>query len=70
MNTCTNNRQQCCPCESADACERDFLPEVMTATMAYVPFQLDLSHFSPEEALCKGTLFHELDKPFRGRCTT
>lgn len=68
MNTCTTNK--CCKAkkETAD-CERTSLPEVMTTTMAYVPFQLDLSHFSAEEALCKGTLFSDLYKPFKGRCT-
>lgn len=72
MNDCMNNRQcrpedkRTNPCE----CTRDFLPEVMTVTMAYVPFQLNLSHFSTEDALSRGTLFCELDKPFRGRCTS
>lgn len=69
MNNCTNNRQ-CCASNDVSVCERSFLPEVMTVTMAYVPFQLDLSSFTPEEALCKGTLFTELNKPFRGRCTS
>ena len=68
MNNSTNK----CNChvtkESSD-CERSFLPAEMRTTMAYVPFQLDLSHYSAEEALCRGTLFSDLDKPFKGRCT-
>lgn len=50
-------------------CERTALPEVMTTTMAYIPFQLDLSHYEPAEAFSKGTLFSDLYKPFKGRCT-
>lgn len=65
------NNNSNCNCnitvESAD-CERTFLPETMTVTMAYVPFQLDISHYCPADALRKGTLFCDLDKPFRGRC--
>lgn len=45
-----------------------FLPEIMTTTMAYVPFQVDISHYQAEDALKRGTLFSDLDKPFRGRC--
>lgn len=67
MNNCMNN------CNNAinDSfnCERTFLPETMTVTMAYVPFQLDLSHFNVDDAFCRGTLFCDLDKPFKGRCT-
>lgn len=74
MNNCANNNcgnnKPCCSGNNTAACEREFLPEVMTVTMSYTPFQLDLSHFTPEEALCKGTLFTELNKPFRGRCTS
>ncbi len=60
----------CCKPEKETAdCEKTALPCVMTTTMAYVPFQLDLSHYEPSEALCKGTLFSDLYKPFKGRCT-
>ncbi len=68
MNKCMNN----CSCDMVKEdcdCERTFLPETMTVTMAYVPFQLDLSHFSVDDAFCRGTLFCDLDKPFKGRCT-
>lgn len=66
MNNCADCGQE--KEEKKCVCERAFLPEDMSVTMAYVPFQLDLSHFTPDEALCKGTLFTELDKPFKGRC--
>ena len=36
-------------------------------TMAYVPFQLDKTTFTPEIALMEGTLFKALNKPFYGR---
>ena len=66
MNTSTN-----CKCnvttEAAD-CERSFLPADMAVTMAYIPFQLDISYYSPADALRRGTLFCDLDKPFKGRC--
>lgn len=68
MNNCTNKSCRCVTKESS-ACERSFLPDIMTTTMAYVPFQLDLSHYSAQDALCRGTLFSDLDKPFKGRCT-
>lgn len=36
--------------------------------MAYVPWQhLDRIYENLEEALCVGTLFSELNKPFQGR---
>lgn len=40
------------------------LPKDAAVTMAYVPFQVDISRFEDEEALCKGTLFRDLNKPF------
>ena len=42
------------------------LPEDAVVTMAYVPFQTDIVTYTSEEALCKGTLFPELDKNFYG----
>lgn len=32
--------------------------------MAYVRFQSLGSNYTPEEALCRGTLFPDLDKPW------
>lgn len=40
------------------------LPSVTVTTMAYVPFQTDKTTFDEEDALCKGTLFTDLYKPF------
>ena len=40
------------------------LPAVTVTTMAYVPFQTDKTTFDDEVALCKGTLFTDLYKPF------
>lgn len=45
------------------------LPEDTVTAMAYVPFQTDTSQFTPDDALTKGTLFKNLEKPFlEGRC--
>lgn len=45
------------------------LPENPVTTMAYVPFQTDTSMYEAEKALCRGTVFPNLDKPFLGgRC--
>lgn len=67
MNDCMNGRQ-CCVTEEKSACKITALPDDTVTTMAYVPFQLDLSYYCPSEALCKGTLFRDLNKPFKGRC--
>ena len=40
------------------------LPESPQTTMAYVPFQTDKTMFDENEALNRGTLFKNLDKPF------
>lgn len=40
------------------------LPEDAAVTMAYVPFQIDNNVYEAETALCRGTLFPVLDKPF------
>lgn len=43
------------------------LPADAAVTMAYVPFQEDMTTYEPSTALDKGTLFETLDKPFCGR---
>lgn len=43
------------------------LPKDPVTTMSYVPFQEDSSTYEPSEALKRGTLFPDLDKPFYGR---
>ena len=40
------------------------LPEDTVTTMAYVPFQTDRDMFDDDTALCKGTVFINLNKPF------
>ena len=40
------------------------LPENPVVAMAYVPYQNADKLYSPEQAICMGTLFPELDKPF------
>ena len=42
------------------------LPENPVVTMAYVPFQVCTEQYDAEKALCQGTLFPNLDKPFLG----
>ncbi len=40
------------------------LPADAAVTMAYVPFQLNTARYDDAEALCAGTLFADLNKPF------
>lgn len=59
-----------CGCEARTGqCVYDGLPKLPknpVTTMAYVPFQTDCSEYDAEKALCRGTLFLNLDKPFFG----
>lgn len=48
-------------------CVTTALPHDPQVTMAYVPFQLDKTAYTPEKALDEGTLFTTLNKPFCGR---
>lgn len=48
-------------------CVTTALPSDATVAMAYVPFQLDKTSYTPEMALQEGTLFPALNKPFMGR---
>lgn len=41
---------------------------VQVLGMAYVPWQKWDDIYKPEKALCCGTLFAVLDKPFKGGC--
>lgn len=52
-----------CPC----SCVTTEFPANTAVAMAYVPFQLDKTSYSAEKALCEGTLFPVLNKPFCGR---
>lgn len=42
------------------------LPEDTVVAMAYIPYQTsrNLEVYSPEQGICAGTMFPELDKPF------
>lgn len=40
----------------------------MPIAMAYVPMQQWKTTYSPSEALCNGTVFPELNLPFKGGC--
>ncbi len=57
----------------ADDCGETLLPQPMTAFpedtppgMAYVPYQMWGDVYDADTALCKGTAFPVLDKPFSG----
>lgn len=55
---------------SANCCQHcvtTALPANPVVAMAYVPFQLDKTAYTPEQALQNGTLFTVLNKPFCGR---
>lgn len=54
------------PCHKP-RCVTTALPDEPQVTMAYVPFQLDKTAYTPEIALNEGTLFKALNKPFYGR---
>lgn len=44
------------------------IPSDASVTMAYVPFQQQAVTYEEEkDALCEGTLFPELNKPFTGK---
>lgn len=38
----------------------------MPIAMAYVPWQVWQDIYDADKALCRGTIFQELDKPFQG----
>ena len=43
------------------------LPKELSFAISYVPYQVNPSKFSSEEALDKGTLYPALYKPFTGK---
>ena len=45
-------------------CVPKLLPQRMSLAEAYVPYQVYGPTFSPQEALCAGTIFPELYKPY------
>lgn len=50
---------------SRDMSSHDRL-SAMPIGMAYVPWQVWREIYDAEKALCRGTIFQELDKPFQG----
>ncbi len=67
-----NNIQKTCFCEDKDIeCSNEYkgiskLPKNPVVAMAYVPFQTCTDEYDVEKALCYGTLFPVLNKPFLG----
>lgn len=62
--SCGDKKQgDCCPINKCDFSCVDNFP----LAMAYIPMQRFENMYSLDEALCAGTLFKELDKPFLGR---
>lgn len=53
--------------DSCKHCVTTALPDEPVVTMAYVPFQLDKTAYTPQQALENGTLFTALNKQFCGR---
>lgn len=47
-------------------CEKSVFPSCTPPAMAYVPFQKWCEVYSMDKALCQGTLFPVIDKPFVG----
>lgn len=64
--------QKTCFCDDSDSeCSNQYngiskLPKNAVVAMAYVPFQICKDQYEAEKALCRGTLFPSLDKPFLG----
>ena len=58
---------QCNQCNPEPACQTEREPvDSMALTMAYVPWQPWCDVYDLEEGYCRGTIFPNLDKPFKG----
>lgn len=57
-----------CPCEARENLYTGMtpLPKNPVTAIAYVPFQTDTTMYEAQKALCRGTAFPDLDKPFYG----
>ena len=70
------NERQVPPCEMCRRQEFQFrrselpFPDDFSVAMAYVPVQTDTTVYDEMKALCQGTLFVVLDKPFMRGCRT
>ena len=60
-------RQRNCTCVCRD-CDIPALPDQVAVAMAYVPFQECNDVYPCDKALCAGTIFPVLDKPFLAGC--
>ena len=49
-----------------DKSDKNSCIDSLPLAMAYVPMQAFSTQYDPEAALCRGTLFPDLDKPFVG----
>lgn len=75
QNSCEASRNSCevshraCRKDGEMSCavdsKYDILSE-MPLAMAYVPWQTWRKIYDAEKGFCRGTIFEELDKPFRG----
>lgn len=61
-------RKDGCICQCEDAYKTPAIPEVVSVAMAYVPFQECNDVYQIDKALCAGTIFPVLDKPFLAGC--
>ncbi len=68
------NERQAPACEMCRRQEIQFrrseqpFPDEFSVAMAYVPVQTDTTVYDEMKALCQGTLFVVLDKPFMRGC--
>ena len=62
--------EQQTPCARTDCCTGGLsaLPETVAVAMAYIPFQECNDVYPCDKALCAGTVFPVLDKPFLAGC--
>ena len=63
QNIAEPNRQNTCHTQQMTE-----FPENVSVAMAYVPFQINNDVYPCEKALCVGTIFPVLDKPFLAGC--
>ena len=80
-NGCNSNSESCMPTndernhsvitpayrEHSGCCDRDDALDGMPIAMAYVPWQSWSHIYESGKGLHRGTIFEELDLPFRGR---
>lgn len=63
--------QPAAPCDGRSKkehrCEKEDALQYLPLAMAYVPWQIWKCPYNVDKALCKGTIFEELDKPFCGK---